>query len=110
MNSLEQGETYNPSSVNGQTIQDIHQKQKQQQIKNYNPSVANGQAIITNQENLKKSDEITKNLKRAYPDITQDEMDEIDEITKNLKRAYPNITQDEINKKIESLYGFNISS
>ena len=82
MNSLEQGETYNPSS-------------------------ANGQAIITNQENLKKNDEITKNLKIAIPNITQDE---IDKITKNLKIAFPNITQDEINKQIETLYGFNSSS
>ena len=115
MNSLEQGESYNPSSENDKAIQAINQKQKQQQNwmnsleqgETYNPSSANGQAIITNQENLKKNDEITKNLKIAIPNITQDE---IDKITKNLKIAFPNITQDEINKQIETLYGFNSSS
>ncbi len=67
MNSLKQGETYNPSSVNGQAIQDIHQKQKQQQIKNYNPSVANDQAIqaINQKQKQKQEDNWMNSLEQG---------------------------------------------
>ena len=65
MNSLEQGETYNPSSVNGQAIQDIHQKQKQQQIKNYNPSVANDQAIQAINQKQKQEDNWMNSLEQG---------------------------------------------